>query len=249
MSKCIAWFRFYEELNDFLPKAMINKSFAYSFSGNPSVKDAIEALRIPHVEVDLILVNSSSVDFSYKLKNEDHISVYPVFESFDISPVIRLRAKPLREIKFISDVHLGKLTRYLRLCGFNVYYQPDLTDKEIINKSVNDKLVILTRDVEMLKNRKVTHGYWVRSPQPEEQLKEVLIRFDLKDQVKLFTRCMECNGILKEVAKNDIMDRLMPKTIKYYEEFKKCPDCDRIYWQGSHYKKMKGSINKLIQVT
>jgi len=92
MSKGIAWFRFYEELNDFLPSDKRYRSFTYSFSGNPSVKDAIEALGVPHVEIDLILANSSSVDFSYKLKNDDHVSVYPVFESFDISPVFRLRA-------------------------------------------------------------------------------------------------------------------------------------------------------------
>jgi len=97
----VALFRFYEELNDFLTAGIREEEISYSFSGNPSVKDAIEALGVPHVEVDLILANSRSVDFSYKLKNSDYLSVYPVFESFDITPVTHLRAKPLRDLKFI----------------------------------------------------------------------------------------------------------------------------------------------------
>jgi hypothetical protein len=247
MGKAVAWFRYYEELNDFLPLTMRNKSFPYSFNGRPSIKDAIESHGVPHVEVDLILVNSRSVNFSYKLKDEDKISVFPVFESFDITPVTRLRAKPLRELKFIADVHLGKLTRFLRLCGFNVHYLRNATNKEIINHSVNEKMVILTRDIELLKNKKVTHGYWVRSQKPTEQLKEILIRFDLEKQIKLFTRCMECNGLLQEVSKREIIKRLQPKTIEYYEEFRECSGCKRIYWEGSHYERMKNSVENIIK--
>jgi len=243
----LAWFRFYEELNDFLPSGKRKELIPYTFNGNPSVKDAIEALGIPHVEVDLILVNSLSKDFSYKIRDGDSVSVYPVFESIDISAVTRLRQKPLRNLKFISDVHLGKLTRYLRLCGFDTYFRPDCSDKEIIAIALTDNRIILTRVKELLKNKQITHGYWMRSQSSDEQLKEVLIRFDMKNMVSLFTRCMECNGILTFVSKEEISEKLLPKTRQYYQNFKKCPDCERIYWDGSHYKRMKGHIEKLIR--
>ena len=243
----LAWFRFYEELNEFLPSVKRKQLFSYSFNGNPSVKDAIEALGVPHVEVDLILVNSLSVDFSYKLRNEDSVSVYPVFESFDITPLTHLRGKPLRDLKFINDVHLGKLAKYLRLCGFDTCYRTDYNDQEIISLASSDKRIILTHDVELLKNKQVTHGYWIRSQHLNEQLKEVFLRFDLKNQIRPFNRCMECNGLLTNVSKKDIQDRLLPKTLEYYHKFKKCSDCDRIYWEGSHYERMKKYIDCIIK--
>lgn len=241
----LAYFRFYAELNDFLPLGKRGKLFSYSFSGTPSVKDAIEAMGVPHVEVDLILVNSQSVDFAYKLKNADSVSVYPVFESFDIASVTHIRENPLRDLKFISDVHLGKLTKYLRLSGFDTYYRTNYNDAEIINLAILDKRVILTRDIGLLKNKKVTHGYWIRSISPHEQLKDVLLHFDLKNRISLFTRCMECNGLLKDVAKKEILNRLLPKTRQYYRKFKECPDCKRIYWNGSHYQSMKRHLKSL----
>ncbi|MFH1037544.1 MAG: hypothetical protein V1789_02600 [PVC group bacterium] len=97
--------RFYAELNDFLEPEKKQKEFSFSFSGSPAVKDAIEALGVPHPEVDVILVNGRSVGFDYPLRVSDRVSVYPVFESLDISPLIRLRGKPLRKTAFILDVH------------------------------------------------------------------------------------------------------------------------------------------------
>lgn len=244
----LAWFRFYEELNDFLPEGKRKLLFPFSFNGNPSVKDGIEALGVPHVEVDMILVNGISVDFSYKLRNEDYLSVYPVFESLDISSVTHLREKPLRDIKFILDVHLGKLAKNLRLCGFDVYYRKDCDDQEIINLALSERRIILTRDIGILKNKQVTHGYWIRSQHPEEQLKEVFMRLDLKNQIKLFTRCSVCNGLLEDVSKKDIMNRLLPRTRLFYRKFRKCPCCDRIYWKGTHYERMKKSIDSIIKI-
>jgi hypothetical protein len=244
-----AYFRFYEELNDFLPKEKRKKLFPYEFNGTPSIKDAVEAIGVPHVEVDLILVNSQSVDFSYKLKNADSVSVYPVFESFDIGSVTHLREKPLRDLKFVSDVHLGKLTKYLRLFGFDTYYRTDLNDEEIIDLAISDKRVILTKDKGLLKNKKVTHGYYIRSRYPRYQLKEVFLRFDLKNLIASFTRCMECNGLLRDVTKKEILDCLLPKTRQYYRKFKMCNGCNRIYWNGSHWQNMKRDIKTLMLAT
>ncbi len=239
------WFRFYEELNDFLPIAKRGIPFSYLVRGNPSVKDSIEALGVPHVDVDMIIVNGEPVDFTCKLKDKDQISVYPVFESFDISGVSPLRAKPLRETKFILDVHLGKLAKYLRLCGLDTLYRNHFSDNEIIGMSLSDHRIILTRDRGILKNRKVTHGYWIRSQNPQEQLKEVLLRFDLKKSVRPFIRCLECNGELADIAMKEIVDKLQPKTKKYYAEFRLCNGCNRIYWEGSHYERMKKFVDEM----
>ena len=103
--------RFYEELNDFLPPAQRKKDIIHAFRGRRSVKDLVESFGVPHVEVDLVLVNGASVDFSYIVSDGDRISVYPEFETLDVGDVSRLRPEPLRDTRFVLDVHLGKLAR------------------------------------------------------------------------------------------------------------------------------------------
>jgi uncharacterized protein with PIN domain len=242
MSKTIN-IRFYEELNDFLPKAKRKTSFSHTFTGNMTVKDVIESLGVPHTEIDLILLNGESVDFKAKPKNGDFISVYPVFESLDVSSLIKLRSEPLRQTKFILDVHLGKLAKYLRMLGFDTLYQNDYEDDKIIEISVNEKRIILTRDIGILKNGKVTHGYWVRSQKPKIQLNEVLERFDLNSQIEPLNRCIECNGQIIRADKEEISALLKPRTRKYFHEFFQCTNCRKVYWEGSHYSKMLEKID------
>ncbi len=238
-------FRFYEELNDFLSTAKKKSLFSYNFEGSPSVKDAVGAIGVPHTEIDLILVNGKSVDFSHRLQNEDIISVYPVFESMDISNVTHLREKPLRESKFILDVHLGKLARYLRMIGFDTLYENNYEDSKIVKIAKDEKRIILTRDVELLKIKTITHGYWVRSKDPVKQLNEIVLRFDLFSNIKTFYRCITCNGIIKKTTKESVLDKLQPKTKLYYNDFYQCISCEKVYWKGSHYYKMKSFINNL----
>jgi uncharacterized protein with PIN domain len=196
--------------------------------------------------VDLILVNGQSVDFQYRLQNGDRVAVYPVFESLDISPIVRLRPEPLRQPAFVADTQLGKLTRLLRLLGFDTLYKNDYEDSEIIGISQKERRIILTRDVQILKNNAVTHGYWVRSPLPEIQIEEVLRRFDLCGQVKPFTRCLVCNGFVERVDKAVVLDQLPLKTHRYYDDFQRCQDCGKVYWEGPHHQRMKVKVDKLI---
>ena len=242
-----ATFRFYEELNDFLPPERKKVGFTHSFSKNPAIKDVIESLGVPHTEVDLILVNQQSVDFAYQLQDGDRAAVYPVFESVDITNVIRLREIPLRDPKFVLDVHLGKLAKYLRLLGFDISYDNSIQDDKIITQSIQEKRCILTRDKVLLKNKNVSRGYWVRATDPFEQVKEILQRFDLTSHIQTFTRCLECNDHLIEADKETLLDRLDPKTKTYYHHFVTCPRCHRIYWQGSHYQEMKAFIDRLMR--
>ena len=241
-----AHFRFYAELNDFLPVAKRQQTFTLTFEVKSSVKDMIEALGVPHTEVDLILVNGGSVDFSYLVQDGDQISVYPMFEALDISPLVRLRPQPLRESRFVLDVHLGRLTTYLRMFGFDALYRNDYNDDELAHISSSEGRILLTRDRGLLKRSIVTHGYCLRATNPRQQLLEVLRHFDLFGQLKPLQRCLQCNGLLEPVDKAAINHRLLPKTGEYYHEFCRCQNCDRIYWQGSHYQRMQQFIDSVL---
>lgn len=236
--------RFYEELNDFLPKEKKKTRFNYEFFGRESVKDLIEAIGVPHTEVDMILVNGNSVDFSYLVQDKDDISVYPVFESFNIKNVQHLRTKPLRDPKFILDVHLGKLARYMRMLGFDTFYKNDLTDELIVNLSLREKRTILTCDIGLLKRKTITHGYYVRNTNTAKQVEEVVSRFQLENLIKEFTRCIDCNGLLKPIGKEIIIEKLPPKVKDFYTEFFICTNCSKVYWHGSHVEGMAKVVNK-----
>ena len=239
------YFRFYEELNDFLPEEKRKVRFTHNYIDRASVKDIIESLGAPYTEVDLILVNGKSVGFDYLINGGDDISVYPVFESLDITNVQHLRPQPLREPKFIADVHLGKLTCYLRMMGFDVLYKNEFDDDEIVNLSITKTRAILTRDRGILKRSEVTHGYWVRSTKIKEQVIEVIKRFDLKNIIKEFSRCITCNSVLKPISKSEIIDDLPPKVSKTQADFSRCPACKKNYWKGTHHQKMLSFIQSV----
>jgi uncharacterized protein len=203
-----ACFRFYAELNDFLLPERRAGAFIRSFEENPSIKDAIEALGVPHTEVDLILVNGESVDFSYLVQDGDRVSVYPVFESLDITPLARVRPRPLRETRFVLDVHLGRLASYLRMLGFDTLYRNDYTDDTLAGISSAERRILLTRDRGVLKRSQVTHGYCLRETDPRRQLVEVVRRFDLFRAMAPLQRCLRCNALLEPVSKESIVERL-----------------------------------------
>jgi uncharacterized protein with PIN domain len=242
-----AIFRFYAELNDFLPLEKRQRSILYRFRGAPAVKDAIEALGVPHTEVDLVIANGCSVDFTHQLQEGERISVYPIFESLDITPLVRLSERPLRRTAFIADVHLRKLARLLRLLGFDTVHSNDCADREIIARAAEEERIILTRDRALLKHNAVTHGYWVRSVEPLAQAREVVQRFDLRDQVQPFRRCVACNGSLIPVDKQDILSRIPPKTARWLDEYFICRTCDKLYWRGTHVPNLQEMIRRILE--
>lgn len=240
-----AEFRFYEELNDFLPAERHKISFRWPFFGTPSVKDLIQAIGVPHTAIDLVLVDGQSVNFSHRLRGGERVAVYPVFERLDVSPVIRLRPRPLRNTRFILDVHLGKLARYLRMLGFDAAYDRDCDNAMLIDLSLRQKRIILTRSLEILKQNRVTHGYWLRHHAPRQQLREVLRALDLFSQVQPFTRCMDCNGRIQRANRAAISGRVNPNVFQRFCEFTQCGDCGKTYWHGSHHERMFQLISKL----
>jgi len=240
--------RFYAELNDFLMPERRQVAFCHSLFGRPTVKDLIEALGVPHTEVDLILAGGKSVDFSHRVNNGELISVYPVFESLNITPLVRVRPKPLRESCFVLDVHLGKLASYLRMLGFNTLYDNSYHDHELADISAGEKRILLTRDRGLLKRSKVTHGYLVRSEKPREQVEEVLRRFDLFNAIRPFRLCLRCNEVLQDVSAAEVEDRVPPRVKVTVKDYKCCKQCGRVYWQGTHHRKMSKFIKDLIHL-
>jgi len=233
-----AYVRFYAELNDFLMPAKRKQAIAYDFDVSGSVKDMIESLGVPHTEVDLISANSEPVDFAYRVQDGDRIAVYPLFRSLDISSVAHPRPRPLSDVLFVADAHLGRLAAYLRMLGFDTLYRNDYQDEEVARISADEKRILLTRDRGLLKRTIVTRGYCLRATDPSGQLVEVLRHFDLIPSISPFRRCMHCNSLLQKTEKELVSDRLLPQTKRHYHEFFICPHCARIYWKGSHYRRM-----------
>ena len=270
-----AYFRFYAELNDFLPPESpwqggwappaqrpcsipngntVNRvlpkrrgvEFSCPFDGRQSVKNLIEALGTPHTEVDLVLINGRSASFSDFVEDGDRISVYPVFEGLDIAPVTRVRPHPLRQTRFVADAHLGRLGGYLRMLGFDTLYRNDFGDRQLSAISSAERRILLTRDRGLLKRRAVTHGYCVRESAPRLQLVEVLRRFDLAGSISPFTRCIRCNGLLEKVDKEQILDAVPPKSRLHADRFQRCRECRQVYWSGSHYRRMERFLEQVM---
>ena len=245
-SPATACFRFYAELNDHLPLSHQYRTVVRQFFVPASVKDLIESLGVPHTEVDLVLVNGESSDFTRLVQNGDRVTVYPMFESIDITPVLRLQPQPLREPKFVLDVHLGRLAGYLRMLGFDTVYANCVSDLELVRISTQQGRILLTRDRGVLKHSAVAHGYWLRETDSRRQTAEVVRRFDLVRSFRLLTRCMVCNELLRRIAKTEVGGRAPQRVLEWCDEFWECPGCRRVYWEGSHYQRMRHWIEQLV---
>jgi uncharacterized protein len=237
--------RFYAELGDLLPSECRGKDVERPCAPGQTVKDLVEAMGVPHTEVDLVLVHGRSVDFRHRLADGDRVSVYPVFEAFDISPVSKVRPRPLRRTRFIADVHLGRLARYLRLLGFDTLYRNDWSDTVLVERARCDQRILLTRDRGLLKRSAVAHGHLVRQTEPRAQLREVIERFDLSRSLQPFTRCPACNGQVERVAKEDVLAGLPERTARYYQEFWRCGECARLYWKGAHFRSLQSLVDSV----
>jgi len=240
-------FRFYAELNDLLPRSKRKLDFRVLFKDKRSVKDMIESLGVPHTEVDLILANGKSVDFSYLLEDGDRISVYPVFESLNIRNATRLRRLPLRKTRFIADGNLGDIVRLMRTLGFDVYFDPGISPREIIDISNSERRIILTRSRNLLKFKNVTHGIWVRPSPRLQEVRRIVELLDIRDQAKPFSRCLRCNGLLRPARKEKLLALIPSKTGNFCDNYSRCASCGKVYWNGTHTVRMKDSVDKVLK--
>jgi uncharacterized protein with PIN domain len=242
-----ATFRFYEELNDFLTSDRRKREFTVPCARAATTKHMIEALGVPHTEVELILVNGESADFNRILQDGDRVAVYPRFEAMDITPLLRVREHPLRITRFVADAHLGGLAHMLRMLGFDTLYDNHFHDDEIVAICEQDGRIVLTRDRELLKRRTVTHGCFVHALKSEQQLREIVERLDLARSAKPFTLCLHCNAPLHPVDKASVYDRLPPRVQENYERFSTCDVCGRVFWEGSHWRNMRRVMDGLLK--
>ncbi|WP_017730508.1 Mut7-C RNAse domain-containing protein [Nafulsella turpanensis] len=240
-----ASFYFYGSLNDFLPPEKRNRQLHYSFQDKPALKDAMEALGVPHPEVAAILLNGQPAQLMDPLNTGDQLKVYPPGHHLQLTKEYRLRPEYVGPAKFIADVHLGKLVRSMRMLGFNCCYENNYSDPEIAAIAEKEARIVLTRDRGLLKHKSIVWGYWLRSQQPEEQLLEVVRHFTLEQELNPLSRCIACNGRIEPVPKAAVIDQLPPKTRQFFEEFFQCQSCRRVYWKGSHYERMQEFIRRV----
>ena len=238
--------RFYEELNDFLPLACRKREFPSAISIGQSVKDKIESLGIPHTEVDLILVNGQSVGFEHGLRDGDRMSVFPMFESLDITGLTRLRQLPLRNPRFMADHNIRDMVKMLRALGLDVAENKDFSPEEMVDAAISENRIILTGNRQLLKRKRVTHGIFVHSTDRENQVRLIVRRLCLEDLCKPFSRCLLCNTCLVKVEKDDVSDRIPPKTRNRCHDFARCPACNRLYWKGTHYQHIQKRIERIL---
>ena len=242
-----ATIRFYAELNDHLPEERRYTTIPAPVVGPVSVGQMIAAFGVPVSEVDLILVNGVSVDLNHPVQDNDRISVFPVFESFDVSSVTKVREEPLRDPRFVLDCHLGKLAYYLRMLGFDTLYSADFHDDELVAISNRDRRTLLSRDRKLIEEGAITRGYRVRETDPKLQVSEILRRFDLFGSTRPLQRCLRCNTFLVPVGKEKVLFRLPELVRERYEDFQTCPTCNRVYWKGTHYQRMQAFIEKVLK--
>lgn len=237
--------RFYGALNRFLAPSHRYRAFSCAVKGVPAIKDTLEALGVPHTEIDCIVVNGRAVTFSYQIRGGERILVYPDAGMVKLKKIIRRRLKPNPPAnpKFVLDVHLGKLARHLRLLGFDTFYEKTMEDTALVRLGCRGRRVVLTRDIALLKNKSVRHGYFVRATDPKKQIREIVRHFALGEKMRPFRLCLVCNGKIRRVAKSKVESRLPPLTKEHYTRFYHCLRCDKVYWQGTHYKQLSRLIN------
>ncbi len=240
-----ATFRFYEELNDFLLPARRKRQFDCRCAQAATTKHMIEALGVPHTEVELVLVNGESVGFDRLLNNGDRVAVYPKFEALDITPLLRVRDRPLRIIRFVADAHLGGLARMLRMAGFDTLYDNKFQDDEIADIASREGRIVLTRDRDLLMRRLITHGCYVRALKATQQFREIVDRLELARSVHPFTLCLHCNAPLRAIDKALVQDRLPPRVRELHQRFNTCDVCRRVYWEGSHWRRMGALLDEV----
>jgi uncharacterized protein with PIN domain len=237
-----AIFHFHGVLNDFLPAELADRAGPYQFTGRPAIKDAIEAIGVPHTEVAVILVNGTAVNFSYGLQYDDDVHVYPHAAHPEVAGQYLQDFLPAGQPAFVLDVHLGKLARYLRTAGFDTIYSTvDMGDAAIANIAESDERIVVTRDVGLLKRSRIRYGYWLRQTESRAQFRELVSHYQLKPLFRPFSRCPHCNDKVSIVDKEKVSDCLPARIVNdpALKDFVQCLGCGHVYWQGSHYTHMQ----------
>jgi uncharacterized protein with PIN domain len=228
-----ATFRFHGELADFLPRERRAKRFAYQCARAATLKNAIEALGVPHTEVGRLVLNGEPATLQRVVREGDAIEIFPP------------RPEKVPDPFFLADAHLGGLARFLRMLGFDTVHDPRLDDAAIRDVARDERRIVLTRDRDLLKCREIARGGYVHSIRVEAQLAEVAARYRLAERARPFTLCLRCNVPLEGVDKVAVAERLPENVRELQQEFTRCPGCERVYWRGAHWQRMRSVLTGL----
>lgn len=243
-----ATFRFYARLNAFLPSERRGQAFCCACAESATTKHMIEALGVPHTEVALVLVNGAPAGLDWPIEEGDRVAVYPKFEQLDIGALAAIEPLPPGPPRFVADAHLGGLARLLRMAGFDTLYDNNFEDAAMSALANRERRVLLTRDRALLMHRVVLHGCYVHAIKPQEQLRELYHRLDLASHAQPFSLCLSCNVRLHQVDKQAVLDRVPPRVQARHERFLGCNECDRIFWEGTHWQDMRALLDSLTLV-
>lgn len=247
-----ATFRFYQELDGFLPRERRGRTFASACARQATTKHMIEALGVPHTEVEMVLVNGEESGFERVLRDGDHVAVYARYELLEVGPhrgVAQdlLRERPRGRMRFVADSHLGALARLLRMAGYDTLYDNGYHDDDVEDLANGDDRIVLTRDRELLKRRAIVHGCYIHALDPAQQLRELFERLDLAGGARPFSLCLHCNLPLHAVDKASVAERLPPSVRVLHDTFTTCDNCRRVYWKGSHHARMAALLAAVAQ--
>jgi hypothetical protein len=239
---------FHGNLRDLLARDIAaDRPLYHILERRASVKDVVESFGVPHPEIGLLRANGEEIAFEHIVQEADeHIEIWPLEPPCDVSSPTLLRPEFLPAIAFVVDVNVGKLAGLLRMAGFDAVCSPAFSDAVLAESAQRQQRILLTKDRNLLKRKNVVFGHLVRAIHPWEQLLEVIRLYGLQKLLRPFCRCLRCNGLLHPAAKEQILHRLEPLTIQYYDTFFYCDRCDKIYWPGSHRQKMQISLESLI---
>ncbi len=233
------------EFDFFLTDSNRGDAIDYALERRASVKDIIESFGVPHTEVGSLYFDHREIDFSHVPVSSGTLYVQAIHAPFNVLFPSTLRPVPFDSIKFIADVNVLRLGRLMILLGFDVACSSFFSDDEIADIAQAESRIVLTRDTTLLKRKKIVFARRIRSNFPYEQVLEVVNFFGLQELITFFSRCTGCNSQLAAVDKNDIIHLLEPKTKKYFCDFFQCPQCQKVFWKGSHYDAMKNTFSSL----
>ncbi len=223
-----------------------NGTIIYPLSRRASIKDIFEGLGLPHTEVSRIILSRQEQTFEKIVLNGEHYEIHPLTSAMPPTMASTLRPIPLANYSFLVDINVGRLAGLLRIAGIDTEaVEPESTDSNTVQRAIDEKRILLTRNRDILKQRRLVFGRLVRSENPDDQLREIVDLYRLQNRLLPFTRCIACNGLLNEVPKDAIIDRLLPLTKKYYTLFSQCAACGKIYWRGSHHDRMTDKLEKI----
>ena len=242
---CI-YFTFHNDLQMLLSRTQAGRVLKYVLKRRASLKDIIESQGIPHTEVGQIFLQDTEVGFDFIPEGGEVIDVLPFTDAASVFASTLLRPRPARLSKFMADINVKKLARNLRMLGLDTTLVPEMRLADIGYLATSQQRILITRNRELLKCNSVVHGHLLRSENHIIQLEEVVKRYQLKPYITPFTRCINCNGELRPVTKQAVYYRLEPLTRKYFDSFKLCADCEKIYWQGSHHEQMRQLVERVL---